>query len=410
MRRLTRLLAGRRANDERGAIAVLTATLVMFVAVGLLALTIDLGNITYNRAELQNGADATSLALAAACAQPSPSRPCSVTDSLRALARNNANASDQSMSILTDSRTCVANYTGTTTLPPCSNDPTTAAAANLTTCEPWPLTVDPTKVSYVEVTTQTLMKDGTSVLPFHFAQLLSGAGNGSTSRTCSRAAWGPAGSTGLTFPLTMGMCDWNRATSSGTKYAPAPPYTPGPSLSTPSPAVPTNVQSYTVGIYSHADDVNRCSDSSSGGLPNGGFAYITPGSSCVVTISSNGWISSDTGASVPKNGCPDVLQTYLGKVVSIPIFDNFSGSGSNGQYHIAGIASFYLAGWDNIPAVNPAKSTSVYKEPASVCTGKCNGSTTYFWGWFTTSLQPVANGTIDPSGTDLGNHVVVPAG
>ena len=75
MRRLTRLLAGRRADGERGAVLVLTSVVVAFVAIGLLALTIDLGNITYNRAQLQNGADATSLALA---------RPSSLTVSSRA--------------------------------------------------------------------------------------------------------------------------------------------------------------------------------------------------------------------------------------------------------------------------------------------------------------------------------------
>src|SRR5579875_1107941 len=301
MRRLTRLLAGRRPDGERGAIAVLTATLVMFVAIGMLALTVDLGNVTYNRAELQNGADATSLALAAACAQPSPGQPCGVTSALTTLAQQNANVTDQSMSILTDNRTCIANYKGTTSLLPCPNNPTTASATNLTTCQPWPLSVDPSKVSYVEVTTQTLMKNGSSALPFHFAQLLSGAGKGSTSRTCSRAAWGPAGSTGPTFPLTMGMCDWNNATASGTKYAPAPPYTPGPSGSKPSPTVPANVQPYTVGIFSHATSSNMCS-----ALPSGGFAYLTPGSSCLLTVPSNGWIYSDTGASVPKNGCADI--------------------------------------------------------------------------------------------------------
>ncbi|WP_460599949.1 TadE/TadG family type IV pilus assembly protein [Flexivirga lutea] len=405
-------LAGRRSDGERGAVLVLTACLTMFVAIGLLALTVDIGNITYNRAQLQNGSDAASLALAAACAQPSASgSQCGVTSSLTDLAVKNANVSDQSMSILADNRTCIggATYTATTTLLPCPIDPSTADPKSLSSCQPWPLSIPSSKVSYVEVTTQTKMKNESKILPFYFGQLLGGSA-GSTQVTCSRAAWGPAGSTGLTFPLTMGMCDWNRATASGTKYAPAPPYTPGPSLKNPTPAVPINVQAYAIGIYSHADDVNRCSDSSTGGLPNGGFAFLTPGSNCVVTISSGGWISSDTGASVPKNGCPDILQNYLGKVVSIPVFDNFTGTGSNGQYHIAGIASFYLAGWDNIPAINPSKTTSVYKEPNSVCTGKCNGSTTYFWGWFTTSLQPVANATIDPSGNDLGNHVVVSAG
>lgn len=405
MRRLSSVLAGRRADGERGAVLVLTAFLVMFVAIGLLALTIDIGNATYNRAQLQNGSDAASLSLAAACAQQTATGPqCGVSTTLTDLAVQNANAANQSMAIDTG-KTCIggAPYAGTTTLATCPAPQ--QSGTSLSSCQPWPLGVSSSKVTYVEVTTQTKMKNGSNILPFYVGQLLSGSGTGRTHRTCSRAAWGAAGSTGFTFPITMGMCDWKKASASGTKYAPAPPYTPGPSTGKPAPSVPTNVQAFTTGVFAHADTNNKCD-----ATPNGGFSFLTPGPNCLVNIPTNDWISSDTGASVPKNGCPDILQKYLGKVVSIPIFDNFIGTGSNGQYHIAGIASFYLAGWDNIPAVNPSKTTSVYKEPSSVCTGKCNGSTTLFWGWFTTSLQPVDHATIDPGGQDMGARIVVPAG
>ncbi|WP_446666293.1 pilus assembly protein TadG-related protein [Flexivirga sp. B27] len=404
MRRLRLLLAGRRADGERGAIAVLTAVLVMFVAIGMLALTVDLGNVTYNRAQLQNGADATSLALAAACAQQTDDgAECAVTDQLRALAVKNANATDQSMQILTDQRTCIsANYSGPTDLPDCTG---TTSPTSLQSCQPIPAKL-PASASYVEVTTQTEMKDGSSVLPFHFAQLLKGGKDGATTQACARAAWVAAGSTGTTLPITMGMCDWNNATAGGTKYAPAPPYSvPAGSGSAP-PAEVRTPDNYVTGIFAHDSDGNMCSDQ-----PNGGFSWLAPDSTadpdCDVTIDAGDNAPSNPGASVP---CKSVLAKYLGKIVTIPVFDGFTGSGRNARYHIKGIAAFYLAGYDNVPSAKPHKTSSVYTEPSGVCTGKCNASTTYVWGWFVSTLLPIDSTATDPGAEDLGARVVIPAG
>ena len=56
-------------RDERGAIGVLIAVLVGGgVLLGMGALTIDVGRLYQNRAELQNGADAAALAVAKSCA------------------------------------------------------------------------------------------------------------------------------------------------------------------------------------------------------------------------------------------------------------------------------------------------------------------------------------------------------
>ncbi|HWC22243.1 MAG TPA: Tad domain-containing protein [Flexivirga sp.] len=422
MRRLTRLLAGRRANGERGAVLVLTAFLVMFVAIGMLALTVDLGNVTYNRAQLQNGADASSLALATACANATAtsSTPCGVNSDLTDLAVKNANVTDQSMTVLAppaSTKTCINDkgkqyvtaHGGTTTLPACG-DPTAANISDLSACQPWPMSNAPNSVSYVEVTTQTKMQNGTSILPFHFTQILTnGKYVGSTSETCSRAAWGPAGSTGLTFPLTIGECDWKKDSASGGNYAPVPPYTPGPSAPTKSgpkdslPIVPSAVAPYVSGIFSHSDADNRCSST-----PNGGFDWLDPSANCIINVDAENWVGSDPGASVPT-GCKDILQKYLGKQVAVPIFDDERGTGDGAEYHIAGIAYFYLAGWDNIPSIQPDKTTAVYHEPSGVCTGKCTSSTEYVWGWFTTGLLPI-DSTINPGGDDFGAEVIAPAG
>lgn len=53
-------------GDERGAIAVITALLVLFVLVGVAALAVDIGRVATVKNELQNAADAGALAGAAA--------------------------------------------------------------------------------------------------------------------------------------------------------------------------------------------------------------------------------------------------------------------------------------------------------------------------------------------------------
>lgn len=408
MRRLRFLLAGRRADGERGAVLVITVVVVSFVAVGLLALTVDLGNLTYHRAQLQNGADAASLALAAACAQHSTSTPCGVTPTLTDLAARNANVTGQSMSIDTSQavdgtyKTCIggAAYAGTTTLPAC---PSTENTSSLSNCQAWPLGIASNSVSYVEVSTQTQI-NGSHVLPFDFGQLL-GAGKGTTPETCSRAAWGAAGSTGPTLPITMGKCDWTAATSAGTKYVTAPPYSTLPGTGgAPPPEVrtPTN---YVTGIFAHATSANTCSSQ-----PSGGFSWLQPdttsGSTCSAIFSTGTMATTSTGSSVP---CAGVLAANLGKVVNIPIFDYSTGTGNGAQYHVMGIAAFYLAGFDNVPSASPRKTDSVYTEPSNVCSGQCNGSTTYVWGWFVSSLLPVGSTTIS-SAPNMGANVVVPAG
>lgn len=408
MRRLRFLIAGRRADGERGAVLVLTAVLVSFVAIGLLALTVDLGNITYNRAQLQNGADATSLALAAACAQPSATAPCAVTTSLTTLAAKNANAAGQSMSINT-AKTCIggAAYTGTTTLPSCPATENTAALSN---CQAWPLSVPSNTVSYVEVSTQTQMTDGSKILPFDFGQLL-GAGNGTTQQTCSRAAWGAAGSTGNTLPITMGLCEWINATNSGKKYAAVPPYSVAPGSSTGStPPMPSELltpTNYAVAIYAHgSSSTSTCPGSPSGSNYPGGFGWLTTSGGCTAQIGVGDNVGGSTGRSVPGD-CKSGLQPYVGTVVTIPIFDSTSGNGSGGAYHIAGVASFYLAGYAGLPSAKP-KTYSVYQDPG-VCTGKCNGSVSYLWGWFVSSLLPVGSTTISTA-PNMGANVIVPAG
>ena len=428
MRRLIRTLAGRRANGERGAVLVLTAVLVMFVAIGMLALTVDLGNITYNRAQLQNGADASSLALATACANSSAASPtCGITGDLRTLATKNANATDQSMSILpltsnpSDpdyTKTCIhSSGAATSTLPPC---PTSEDTTSLTSCQPVPNSI-PATASYVEVTTQTEMKNGAdkSILPFHFAQILTGE-QGARSQTCARAAWGPPGSTGPTLPITMGLCDWNAATANGTSYASAGPYVRGPGTpgSKTLPQPPDEVpRADIVPIYLNTESSpkNKCA-----GNPSGGFSWLDPnsGSQSVPSSTSPCAVDVSGGTAYSKTGNPPPcdITSYLGQIVSVPIYSSYDGQGDDAPYTITGIASFYFAGFDNFTGpynTGQKKTLAVYAEPGNMCIDKndkaCGPQILWIWGWFVSSILPIDSATIG-TGPDLGAHVVVPAG
>ncbi|MCQ6271388.1 Tad domain-containing protein [Pseudarthrobacter sp. R1] len=86
MRRLT----SNEATSERGAISVIVAILLVTL-LGFVAIAVDIGLIYSERAQLQNGADASAIALAQKCAKDGTDPLCSTTSSLAtSLANQNA--------------------------------------------------------------------------------------------------------------------------------------------------------------------------------------------------------------------------------------------------------------------------------------------------------------------------------
>jgi len=149
-------------RDERGATAVLVG-LLMIPLLGFAAISIDVGALYWERAQLQNGADAAALAIAQECAEDDQ---CDAPSALAATFAN-ANATDGASNVLT----------------PSFPTPTT-----------------------VVVTTST--KDGATgepALTHFFAQLI-----GTESTTVGAAAtaeWGSP-SVGTTLPLAISACDF----------------------------------------------------------------------------------------------------------------------------------------------------------------------------------------------------------
>jgi Flp pilus assembly protein TadG len=74
--------------------------------------------------------------------------------------------------------------------------------------------------------------------------------------------------------------------------------------------------------------------------PPGGFGWLT-NSGCEVTITVGEWVDGNTGTDEPRD-CD--WSSFLGDEVLVPIYDDLTGTGSGGQYHIARFAAMEVLG------------------------------------------------------------------
>lgn len=401
MRWLSR--AASRREREKGAVATIAVVLVASgVVMAMLALTVDVGNIVAERRQLQNGADAATLALARSCAKLPVLTSCSTaalaSSTFESLAGANSVDGLQSLPATDASSQPLICGRNVPTLPACT---ISASAADLAACLPLPSGLD-ASVPYVETRTTTKSAGSTpNVLTSFFAKAAIAGYTDKQYTACSRAGWGSPAGTGNTLPMTIGNCEWLKVTGDGTKYAPSPPYSPAPGTS--STSLPSNIKAggYVLGIQSHADanNVDASCRKANGQYYPGGFGWLQE-TNCVTTVAADATVTGDTGASVP-NGCKTAanLDQYLGKEVFIPVSVTATGSGSSGSYTMDGVASFFLAGYSQLPA---GGSNAVYKDELNVCDKKC------IWGWFTSGLQPV--GSSLSTGSSKGAKSVVPVG
>jgi Flp pilus assembly protein TadG len=373
-----------RREREKGAVATIATILVASgVVMAMLALTVDVGNIMAERRQLQNGADAATLALARSCSKVPVPTACSsaaqASSAFESLAGANSVDGLQSLPSTDASSQPLICGRNVPTLPTCT---LAASAANLDACLPLPRSLD-ASLPYVETRTQTKSTGASpNALTSFFAKAAMPGYTDKQYTACSRAAWGSPKDTGKTLPMTIGNCEWVTTTASGTKHAPSPAYTPAPGTSTTN--LPANIKSggYVVGIQSHADsnNVDEACRKANGQYYPGGFGWLTE-TNCVTTVNADATVTGDTGASVPDGGKSAAnLQQYLGKEVYIPISVTATGTGTSGSYTMDGVASFFLAGYSSLPA---GGSAAVYKDELNVCSAKC------IWGWFTSSMMPV---------------------
>ena len=259
--------------------------------IGFAAFAVDVGALYQEKRELQNGADAASIAGAQDCATAVPCPSGALDSTVDQYA--NANANDGA------SAADVISVTG--------------------------------GVAEGSLTVETTTIDGNNGQPFltHWFAWAFGE-DSSTSEVVAQATatWTRIGGA-ETVPLTMSQCEFNRFTTDGTVYE--------------SEFLPGNQK---IVEFHDGNAVEPCHSSSSGADIPGGFGWLTTdGSSCEAQVTADQWASEDPGSSASTGCDPTVIRALLGSTILIPIFDNVTGLGANGQYHIYGFAAFQLTSY-----------------------------------------------------------------
>lgn len=371
-RPVTRLLR----CDERGVIGVLVAALLgCGVLLGMGALVIDLGQIYQNRAELQNGADAGALAVAASCARGGACLPVSALS----LAAHYANAN---ASGLTGHRATVDLVCGSGTLVGCP-----AITGALTDCPPAP----PAGTNYVDVHTVTLTGSGSGLLAPLFAGTQgNGHYQGSNVKACAQAEWGSPASA-ITTGFTISACSWYVYTSDGLSFAQPPPYPPN----TPPAALADHV------LVEHGSRGARTTGcppyQPSGQDAPGTFGWTSDSGNCSAFIGGTSSYSGNTG--VPASGdCRTVLQSAQAShtVVYVPVYSSISPAGTGVSYTLLGFAAFVITGYH----LTSSFAARDWLNPANNCTG----DKLCIDGYFTRGLIPSTGGLSGggPGGNGLG--------
>ncbi|MBC9822498.1 pilus assembly protein TadG-related protein [Terrabacter sp. MAHUQ-38] len=397
---------------ERGAVAVIVTVIMASGAVmGMLALSVDVGQIMSERRQLQNGADASAMALAQLCAKQDATA-CSTSGARTAIKPlANANANDQLSEISSVCANGVAAITAT-----CE----AGNAAELSKCPQTPGWLV-SGIPYVEVKTKTETSAGSTVLtPFAKALTGNAANAGSTVYACARSAWGSPGQYTAKVPIVVSECEWKNNTSNGTVYQTGPAG-PAPGYGTTSGQTPWPAASAEITIYLKSTTTVPCAIN--GKDTAGGFGYVDDSAgNCAAAVSINDWASINTGSS-PPSGCYDAIAALRGTVVELPIFDclvkaastptggisgypdctGATGGGANSYYHVIGWAKFYLTGF----------KVGGSQEAASLRSGvvPCSGGDRCLSGWYVTGTL-TGPGTIVPPtpGNNFGASLVAPAG
>lgn len=283
-------------RGSRGATIVMVA-LLMVPLLGIMSIVVDLGRLYQERRELQNGADAAALAVAADCARGACGAMATTANTFA-----DGNALDSASTI------------------DAVNKPSTVVGSG---------------ANSVEVVVSTDGSAGNQV-SFYFARIFGLTGR--TVRAKATASWSSPG-TATTIPLIFSSCEWSNATANGATF-------------------PTGYRIiYFHDVNSNGANSNPppggwCSfgpgqDIDGNGTRNeGGFGFLA-GTGCSVTINAGGWVAEKPGNGTPSLDCN--LADLRNKEILIPIFDDISTTGAtcgaaNGKscYHVYGFAAMLV--------------------------------------------------------------------
>ncbi|GAA2037144.1 hypothetical protein GCM10009819_22180 [Agromyces tropicus] len=140
-----------------------------------------------------------------------------------------------------------------------------------------------------------------------------------------------------------------------------------------------------------------------GAFAPGGFGWL-PSTDCSIEIDvANPWVLSKPGISTTGTACDEAyMAALLGETVFIPIYDEFTGSGSNVLFHIQQFAAFKVTGFK-------ISGSNAYTDPtAPSCVGACRGVQGYFMEYVSVEdAFELGNGV--PNGAAIVRQILPPA-
>jgi Flp pilus assembly protein TadG len=294
-------------NDHEGGVAIIVA-ISMVVLFGMGAMALDVGNLFWERRQLQNGADAGAIAAA------------------QDLASGEGSAAAEAQA-----RT----YTSENNIRDAYMERMSQPTANS-----------------VRVETITGNISGTGVLESILAGVI--GTDDYFARAAATATWG-ALSSGSSLPVTMSYCEWQAAT--GVPDGGDPDDAAFPS---------DPVTLYLLDPQASGPD---CTGPAGQQVP-GGWGWLDPeGGECEAVIDEFGWVGGNTGSTSPspanQTGCTEeFFQGLIGETVLVPIFvaDNDL-PGDNAEFQIIGFGAFTITGYrirgswtgGDVPCSNPER-------------------------------------------------------
>ncbi len=365
-----------RLKGDDGAVAVIVAVLAV-VLFGFGAMVIDVGALYHEKRELQNGADAGSLAIAQTCSAGACTDPVQ-----QARLYANSNAEDDAAHV---QQVCGRGA------------PELDALA---ACDP---AIDVPGAGFVAVRTATGSSAAAGLVPPVLARVLDPDYDGTTVRALGVANWGAPTGMRSVLPFAFGNCEWEYYTSSGSTY---------PGVIEP-PKWPKRADGTSLEAkVSMAGGGIPCPGTVPGGDSSGGFGWLGgDADKCTEVTVVDSFVGNKTG--VGTAGCD--YTNLVGTTVHIPVFDcqtdlsipdadydadgkcygQGTESGTSVRYHIVGYATFYVTGMFLGGA-----------QHKSLVTGKlpCSGSEKCISGFFNTGLSTNAGPVGD--GQNFGSSVV----
>jgi Flp pilus assembly protein TadG len=304
-----RRLKAKPLEAERGAAGVLVAVMMLAI-IGAGALAVDVGQIYSERAQLQNGADASALGVAQACHKTGCTQ--AEAEAFAAdLANSNANDGDANVS-----------------------------------------EVDLSAPDQVTVRTTT-QNGSSSVLAKLFASVLNApAASVGAHATASIEVPGSGGG----FPLALSECQYDLSDAVETGFLQQIRYKPGMAgcTSTSGHAIPGGFG----WLNQNGGQCRATTDTEDNAAYDPGADYPNkPGENCDSVL--QGWINTIQAGD-------EVLGVF-------PVFDNAGKDKGKGWFHIRGYATFQMVGWKFGGGSSGPRTYNNSPTPATACVDPCRG-------------------------------------